>query len=263
MKYPVYKYLLISLAVFTISCEQSDVVLDSGDIYIRDITRPDYTSMELIADWNFDDETCDDDSGYEHHGTLMSPENAEYVDGMEGKAIYLDALTGDNRGAWIDIPMIDFELYSEFGMELWVKNESMGDRNGQMLLCFGDLTAGWLGLGHHTQFPNPDYTPVYHFSTGSYMNDIHGYSFKTALETDKVPFGKKEWVKLSMVYSKSTIYGYINDSLFGSIKQDINVFGDNAAIAKHYWGKGTGSCRRFTGIIDEVKVYGRKISLQL
>ncbi|GAB5466494.1 MAG: hypothetical protein Kapaf2KO_19300 [Candidatus Kapaibacteriales bacterium] len=255
--------LFLSLAIVAtllVSCD-NDTPVDKDEVE-KEVVSTIFEGLQPIAEWNFDNEDVTDRYG-NYDGTLMSPDMASFEDGIRGKAIRLDGGSSDNKldasrdgtGAYIDIPFIDFNQYDVFGMELWVKGEDMSYLNGQMLLFFGDITSGWAGIGHHTMFPNVNNDPVYHFSAGSYLNDITGFSYNPGIESEVYAFDNNEWVKLSMLYIDGHLTAYINDLKVGYIKQDINVQGTKAGIAKHYWDNGRKECVRFTGLIDDVKIY--------
>jgi|GEM_PF-3492765 len=261
MRGEVLKYSIFMILIFLlIACGQQDAALEvpNDDEKIRDMSKISFEGMELIANWDFDQENVNDNSGHTRHGILINPHLASFEEGVEGQALRINGSgKNDDKGSWVSIPFIDFNEFEEFGMEMWMKNEDMSYMNGQMMLFFGDVTYGWLGLGHHTRFPNPADIPAYHFSVGTHMNDIFGYSFLTGLESEEIPFGNNEWKRISMVYLNGTVYGYIDGKLIGSDEQIINVHGMNAAIGKHWWSNGEQSCVRYTGLIDEVKIYAK------
>jgi len=254
------KLLVIYLYSCIIIACNSEATLDGigplNELDLLDRSKPDFTGMVLLYYISFDD-LDNNEALLNEQWILHNPYMASVDSGIVGNGMRL--LGSDNKGkqgGWIEIPFIDFNSKESFALEMYIKEEGMSHNDGQMLFFLGDLSYGWLGIGHHARIPRHGTLPVYHFAVGSYQEGEGNSKFLPALETEDIMrFNNNEWIKLTMLYEKGLIYGYLNDSLIGSKQQDINVYGNKAAIGRHWWDGGEKACSRFSGIIDEIKVY--------
>ncbi|MGB9852659.1 MAG: LamG-like jellyroll fold domain-containing protein [Candidatus Kapaibacteriota bacterium] len=70
------------------------------------------------------------------------------------------------------------------------------------------------------------------------------------------------WVCYSMVFENNLLKAYVNGNLVGSIQTKIYYSLENFAFCRSWWfydGEER-TCARFTGAIDEVKIYLRALS---
>ena len=66
-----------------------------------------------------------------------------------------------------------------------------------------------------------------------------------------------------MVYKDGLLSAYKNGVLLGSINQKLMIYSSGGFIAFHEWGGPyAGSSTRFSGAIDELRIYKRALSLQ-
>lgn len=210
----------------------------------------------LIAYWSFDDSTARDHSGHGYDGTIMN--NPRPVPGVFGKGTaFRFQGFGDNStaGDHILIPRIPFETLGDFTISMWVNEEDLTFWGGEGYIFFGDHDLGWLGIFNHVRMPltSNDSTLYIQHGVGS---DLHGKEPKYAVFNKN---NRLNWIHYVMCYQNGTVIFYINGKFIDSAKQSINIIGNEAAIARHWWNT-YGTSTRFTGLIDEVKIYNRALS---
>jgi hypothetical protein len=204
---------------------------------------------QLIAYWSFDDGTADDFSGNDYHGTKMnSPTPAPGVNG-KGQSMYFEGRGADtDQGDHILLPRIKLENLDEFTVTMWVKEIEVTHYQGEEFFYFGKFGYSWLGIGHAA--PGPQNDTKLQFSVGS-SDEI--YDPITEFYQDR-----GSWAFYSMTYNNGIMKGYRNGELVGTKNQNINIYGDYAALGRHWWGNRTSS--RFTGYMDEVKIWCKALS---
>lgn len=215
---------------------------------------------DLIAYWSFDDETANDHSGNGYHGTIVFTPN--FVQGISGKAIYFqgrgyysrnDNITRQNMGDHVLLPNIDFEALKEFTISLWVKEDDMSSEGGEGYFWFGHVQEQWLGLLNHVFYgQNQRYI---HATVGS-------YDTRTCISTESNTVFRNHWFKYDLVYDGTFLKFYINGNRISQKQMDIDYSKKNGALARHWWnydGEERTSAR-FTGAMDEVKIYKRALT---
>jgi len=231
-----------------------------GDIWrftvIKDMTpKPD----GLIAYWSFDNQTVMDGSGNGYNGAMFN--NPTFVAGKKGKAISLVSL-GDQttNGSYVTLPAIPFNSYSEFSICLWVYEKSMAGGGGSYI-CFGDENYGKLSIDHESWRPDV-YTNKLQFSVGAAWNDIQYPNYYiTPLLIDYDISGINKWVHYAMTYSNGSLKAYRNGVKIGTLSQNIKVSTTKAGLGIIYWNNGSSAGTRFTGYLDEVRIYNKELTL--
>lgn len=216
----------------------------------------------LIAYWNFDDcDTVDpvvtDVTGNANNGTVLgSDTNSECVDSaVRGKAYRLIGTTewSNPSGGNILIPMFPFASWPGFSVCLWVNEEDMLHPHGNAYISWGwSSWSQWVAIGHFAD-------------TGTSWPDTLHYIGGTAypplvIEFDTVS-DRNRFVHHCLVHDNGTglTRGYKDSVFVGEISQPVvNVHGSLGYIARHYWT--AGDVTRFTGIVDEVRVYDRALT---
>lgn len=214
----------------------------------------------LIAYWSFEDSTAKDFSGNGYHGVMVN--NPKPIAGIKngtgmyftGKGYYIVVGTDIKQiGDHILLPRINFESLESFTISMWVYEESMSHFHGDAYILFGNWSTGWLGITHAA--PLPDTTSNINFT-------VAGREMTNCL---KIPFNygnRYKWMYYCMVYKNNRLDAYINGDYVGSISQLINISENTQALGRHWWYY-SGEYRtsaRFTGIIDEVKIFSKALT---
>ncbi len=216
----------------------------------------------LIAYWSFDDSTAKDNSGHGYDGKIMHTPTP--VMGVHGKGTAFHFI---GRGDYVDypkvpdgdhiiLPRIPFESFNEFTVSMWVKDENMSYFYGDFYLYFGWHENGWLGVGNHTlQRYNGDTVLYSLFSIGADQSNIQPLNYLFDLQL------RNKWVHYGFTYKNNIISGYVNGKFIGSKKETLRIEGTTGGMACHWWtysGKRTSA--RFTGSLDEVKIFTKALS---
>ena len=235
------KTLVISFLAFIFFTSVSSAIVDST----------------LIGWWHFDDSTANDHSGKGHHGTLMN--NPRLVPGVNGKG-YAYEFQGyginTDLGSHIVLPMLDFKKMGEFSILLWAKHTGVTHEAGEAYIWFGDHVNGWLGIINHCRQPQYDGILYMQFSVGSDLNfgATHIKPVEILFDMNNV----NQWVHYALIYKNGEIKAYINGQFVGSKMQQIDIVGQYAGIARHWW-TGNETSTRFIGAIDDVRIYSRAL----
>lgn len=196
----------------------------------------------LLANWTFNNCDALDASGNGNDGTLQG--SPQCVDSeVAGKAFRFQGTASGAGGDHILLPMFDFASMNSFSVCLWVYEETMEHPHGNAYINWGwGSHDEWVVIGH---FGDGNIT----FQTGSdYPNRL------TIADTDI-----SRYVHYCLVHNNAGITkGYKDGNYIGERPQPVTVHGTTAAIARHWWNSGT--VTRFTGIIDEARVYNRALS---
>jgi hypothetical protein len=214
----------------------------------------------LIAYWSFEDSTARDFSGNGYHGVLVN--NPKPVKGIKNgtgmnltcKGYYIVVGTDLRQiGDHILLPRIHFENLGSFTISMWVYEESMSHFHGDAYILFGNWSTGWLGITHAA--PLPDTTNYINFTVGG----------KEVSNCLKIPFNyanRFRWMHYCLVYNNGKLDAYINGDYKGSIFQPIYISENTQAIGRHWWyySNEYRTSARFTGIIDEVKIFSKGLS---
>ncbi len=233
--------------------------ITDGDVWRFTVIKNSTTlPTGLIAYWSFDDETAKDQTGNGRNGTLMN--NPTFVQGKKGKAISLVS-QGDvgTEGSHVTIPTIPFSSYSEFSICLWVYEKSMVSSGGSYI-SFGDENLGKLSIDHELWRTDLNKVAL-QFSVGSAWNDIQSPNyFINPLLINFDTTNLNNWVHYTMTYAGGMIKAYKNGNLLGTLAQTVKVATTKAGIGIIRWNNGSAGGTRFTGYIDEVRIYNKELS---
>ena len=203
-------------------------------------TPVDTQSKELLAHWALNGDTYDY-SGAGRNAQNFGAVTGEGINGKRGWAMDFKGSAGSSdKGAHVMLPFIDLESYPSFSISLWVKEQKMETSDGEAYIWFGDHFEGGLGIAHF-------YGNVEFFANRSSIN---------------VPFQAdylNKWMHYALVQKDGRLTAYVNGRAVGSADHTPKIGTQNAALARHWWGK-TSSSTRFTGSIDEVRIYGKALS---
>ena len=204
----------------------------------------------LVAYYPFNG-NANDESGNNNHATIVG--NPSWATGVLGNSIKLVG-TGevDASGDHILLPPVDFPSLGNFTITMWVNEESLSYFHGQSYISFGDHDYGVLGISH------------YIFGTEHVMSFSVGFGRYTGDTDLKIPFNvsndRGRFVFYSLVYENGIMKAYVDGELKAQKPQAVKIHNNNAAIARHWWDAGNQTCTRFTGLIDEVRIYNRTLS---
>lgn len=219
-------------------------------------------SDSLLAYWSFDDGTARDVTGNGYDGTMMN--NSIPVAGIVGGALHFQGkgyyiLANGNPadiGDHILLPPIDLHSLEEFTITLWVYHESFSHWGGESYFWLGHHKYGWLGIINTPEPPYYTYFPYYlQFSVGGY--DVDKNMIKTIFKDQFV----NHWVCYALVYDNGKLIVYVNGVKIEEKTIKVNYRLNLCAIARHWWlyeGEERTSAR-FTGSIDEVKIYKKAL----
>jgi hypothetical protein len=138
---------------------------------------------------------------------------------------------------------------------MWVYEEDMTSDWGEAYIEFGDHNKGWLGIMNISGKRTEGSQFYIHFAVGAIYDEI--------IEPLKILFSNKirgRWVFYAMTYKDGWIATYQDGENKGSIEQEIFIWGDNAAIGRHWWDSGRITSSRFVGAVDEVKIFSKALS---
>ena len=245
MKRAFYFIFATAIVIFITSCH-------------RPPNDPDDNKGQYIAYWSFDDGTAKDLSGNGFNGTFVN--SPQIVDGHSGKCIRLVGknwycpTNGDisTIGSHVLLPPIDFTQYPEFTISLWVNEEGYSYIGGEPYIWWGHFENGWMGILNHPISSETNLTTA--FTLGSRdWNSCYLKPFNYDL--------RNTWVHYAITYSGGLMRSYINSILVDSRPQKISYVMKNGALGRHWWYYDEErTSARFTGMIDEVKIFKKALS---
>lgn len=216
-------------------------------------------SKDLVAFWNFDDKTARDKSGNFNDGIPVGNYNYKY--GLYGLAFHS---TGNNDkgdiGGHVLIPMLPFQKYDSFTINLWIYEKSNSYLNGdEYWISFGDWNFGGIFIGAHflhEHTKRKKKSRVYQYSVNHIYNDISKpYLFNDPFYTELNEEYLDHWIMHTLTYRNGNFKVYQNGNFIGDKNQTLNIVGNNAALLRHWWEFGNSTSTRFTGAIDEVMIW--------
>ena len=234
------KKLLITLftsATILYSCSD-DCVCEQPETPATDI------ETGMIAYYPLDGD-AQDASGNNRHADIEG--FSSFQQGKVDQGIKLDA----NEESFVSLPAIDFNGMDAFTISVWVNEEDVTHSDGSGYLSFGDHHGGQLGIGH--------YWGRIRFSVGAQIDTNPEKNVTVGYQFDKADNNK--WVLYTMVYEQGTFKGYTNGVLKGTQEDEINVSNGNAALGAHWSANGAGFFNRFVGMMDDVRIYDRALTV--
>jgi PKD repeat protein len=213
----------------------------------------------LIAYYPFNGST-NDESGNGNNG--ISKGSLQYVTGISGTGVRLEGTTTNygmtSDGDHVLLPAFDFTATNEFTFSLWVKEESLTYWHGTGYIFIGDAYGGNAAIGHFADYNNKG--SYIGYSSGatnaSLTNDPNHPEFYFINPFD----GTNKWVHYALTYKGGTLRAFKDGNFIGSKAQPLKISGSNAAIGRHWWENGKSTATRFTGTIDEVRIYNKALS---
>jgi hypothetical protein len=209
----------------------------------RFTTYPSIPTDGLIAYYPFEGNALDA-CGNGKDGILKG--NYQFVNSFKNQAVRLIAETGsDSLGGHVLLPNFHFNTMNSFSYSLWVKEEILlGD---EFYISFRDNLGG------------EDYAGIFRSKSMSYIDFQVGANNSNLPLTINYPSNfKNHFIHYCLVYDNDTLKMFINGAFLQQKYQPASVSGNYAAIGRHWNGDMTYT--RFTGIIDEVRVYNRAIT---
>jgi tetratricopeptide (TPR) repeat protein len=230
--------------LFAQKCYEINNSYETWYLEIKEKYKPPVPVNGLIAYYPFNgnarDESGNGNDGRVYGAKLVADRN------MQPSAAYVF----DGRSDYIDIqnPLIK-NGSSSFTIAAWIK--SNGSQN-QYSVPISQGASHYSGLAFQYGWPSPD---VFVFIYAPPHSDWYVADFKTDLENDR------EWHFYTITYDGRTFNAYKDNNWQASIKSGIRIGNDNFNI-----GRDTKNAkpnhRCFNGIIDDIYVYDRALSLE-
>jgi hypothetical protein len=216
----------------------------------------------LLAYWSFDDGTARDVTGNGYDGIMVN--NPTVVPGVVGNAMHFQGkgyyipINDDvaKIGSHILLSPINLHGLKEFSITMWVYHEGFSHSAGEAYFWFGHHHYGFLGIITTPFLGTPD--PNYYVQMAVAGKNVT----ENIVYTQLIPQFKNNWVCYAMVYKNQTLYAYVNGILIDTLMARVNYSMSSFAISRHWWfydGEERTSAR-FTGAIDEVKIYLKALS---
>jgi hypothetical protein len=204
------------------------------------------TDPSLLGWWNFDEGSgtvAADSSGRGNHGELMN--GPVWVTGKIGGALQFDGVDD-----YVQVPHHDslVPTNNEVTVSVWINAERHTGPNG----------AQWQGILSKGDAPRlyslyTEASGALHFSTGP------SGAFVGTLSASQVPL--REWVHIAVVVSGGQHLYYINGVAAGVSGSGATLPTDSTSVLTI--GKTpTETDREFQGMIDEVRLYGRALTVK-
>ncbi|KAF0160950.1 MAG: hypothetical protein FD188_1171 [Ignavibacteria bacterium] len=206
----------------------------------------------LIAYYPFNG-NANDESGNNLHATLMN--NPSFVTGAIGQAVKFTSIgvMGAN-GSHVLLPEALTSLVAsaaELTISMWVNEESIKPlAGGEAYIYFGDTKV--FTIGHEVGGSAPAGSMIIFGDVTKY----YPYDNNNTLK----------WAHYTVTFKNNVLNCYVNSSLVISSPYIKEINGSAAALGRHWWGGGglasNLTSTRFTGSMDEVRVYNRALNNQ-
>ena len=203
----------------------------------------------LVAYYPFDGD-AKDASGNGHHGTEHG-NTISYVAGQKEKAVKFDNTQSTSifhKNDYLSLPKTSFK---DFTISLWVKfDENNHGGHNAALYAAGDASRD----PHFKMMVSVD--GKLHISINKDGADI------MKDESPKVDFSDKQWHHIVASKSSQSVLFFEDGKLLKKLglKEDLEIENLEHWIAYHEWYGGTASASRFTGQIDEVRIYNKALT---
>ncbi|MBS2099934.1 LamG-like jellyroll fold domain-containing protein [Carboxylicivirga linearis] len=224
--------------------------LDKSDVWSSAISNTfikESLSIEdgLIAHYPLD-ANGEDQSVYQHHGTLNETTSTTDRFGNANAAIYFD---GDNDYIRIsDADHLDINNNESFSVSLWLKQE--GANTDKYFLSKYNPSLGSNGAyGFGTGYTGDAYSWLY-------FNDDGGTENRGAIELND-----GNWHHYVAVYKPGeSISIFIDNQL--DIQQTVSYTGNTTNSTDLFIGCGANIAQYFTGSLDDIRIYKRALSTE-
>jgi hypothetical protein len=188
--------------------------------------------------------TTSDASGLGNHGTLRE---AQFVAGKFG-----NGLSFDGANDWVTVAdAASLDLTTGMTIEAWVQPGAM---SGWETVVMKQRGAGDMAYALYAHDGAPQAggvaAPAGYVSAGGAHQAIRGASALAA----------GEWVHLAVTYDRTTLKIYVNGALVASRPQSGQIAVSGAVL--RIGGNSSFTGEFYAGLIDEVRVYNRALSLE-
>ena len=202
---------------------------------------------KLLAEWKFDEAEglVVKDSGKNGlDGKIINPENVKRVEGKVGKALEFSGAERNKFGCVLVGGMKKLDMSKAFTIETWIR---FNDKHVRQDTCYIASDGAWKGPGWRFIIP---YNTL--FIQSGDGNDMWGASSNAA---EHGGFENNRWYHLAATFDGSVYRVYLDGVEAGASKPSPAITqGSSSLTIGAYSG---GVTAGFTGVIDEMKLYGR------
>lgn len=202
----------------------------------------------LVLHLKFDGDPADRWKDHSDGKGRATPHNEhKFSPGVHGDAVeFVGVGHHGSAGGHAEIPFVDFSKHEAFAIALWVREKSLTHVEGEAYITFG--VDGGVGIEKAVGVSHFNNSVIYRVGGGSVSLPYD--------ETDR-----DQWTHYALTFAEGELRAYKNGAEVGKTAAMVSVEGARAAIGRHWWGGGAGSSTRFSGLIDDVRVYDRQISV--
>jgi hypothetical protein len=225
-----------------IVAKDNDRGVTEGRIW-RFTTYPSIPAYGLIAYYPFEG-NANDLSGNGNNGSAKG--SYQTVSGVKNQAIRLIAQAGsDSLGGHVILPNLHFKSMGSFSYSLWVKEEVLLGDEFYIFFKDGLYDNEYAGIFRSKSLGNIEFTV--------------GTNYTSLPLTINFPANfKNHFIHYCLVFESDTMKAFINGTIIGKKYQPAIVDGVYTTIARHWVGDITYT--RFTGVIDELRIYNRALA---
>ncbi|MFZ1322975.1 MAG: LamG-like jellyroll fold domain-containing protein [Ignavibacteria bacterium] len=193
-----------------------------------------------------------DYSGNQINGTADG--NPKFALGVLGNSVKFIGDPSNNctfysGGDRIRMPLINFSSMNSFTISLWVYDNKV-TCGAETYFFQGDDWAP----GTNIQITN-FYDSKIIFAVGAYAQKEN-----QTLEVSFRQEDKNKFTLYTISYADGVMNAFRNSEFLGSLNQKVRYSNSYSGIASHAWYGGTATSARFTGKIDEFRIYNRALS---
>lgn len=209
-------------------------------------TYLDADADSLAVEITFDDDTADDSSGYENHGTITGDGSFSTVTVVPGKSYSF------NGGDYIDVANKNLINLEGTTIEFWFNSNNLTDRN--IMFYAGNNGDGYGGQNEMYLIQ----------SENGQLNFQHYYgaSLVTFDLTNGASLDVNEWHHVAMVVESDRARLYLNGDIVDSDEHgldiDMSAWDDWVRFGRHNGPSQVG--RAHSGLMDEIKIYNRALT---
>ena len=204
----------------------------------------------LVAYYPFDGDALD----YSGNGKDGTPQNnlgytADRQNNTSKAANFTS--TNDANGSHVLLPNLVNNTTTELTVSMWVFETSMTSP-GSSYFGLGTHNGGYLKGISHSSGTTGD---LLYFS----LNDTVSYANIISMPFPAAFLNK--WKHYAMTYKNGVLSAYVDGVLLGTKTQTVFISRpDLAAIAKHWYSNGGATAARFTGKMDDIRLYNRALT---
>lgn len=161
------------------------------------------------------------------------------------------SLTGSGNtgssGGHVVIPLLGYNQMTNFTINIWVNEHAMTYSHGEAYIFYG-----------HDSSSNQQIS-IGHWGSGVAGNIAYRVGNATALSTPFIASYLDNWVMHTIVFQNGTVRAYVNSALVGTSQGSVNITSNYGGLARHWFSSGGTTSTRFTGKLDEVRIYNRAL----